>query len=185
MRHRGRRTNIVSEGVNVSAAETVSAIGRIIEQLVVAWNKGSAADFAAPFTGSADFIAFEGTHLRGRQHIEEFHRPLFGGALKGSRLQGEVRFVRLLTPDLAIMHATARVTLPGRKEPTSSRDSMQLFVVVHVAGTWRVEGMLNARRLTLEQQGFADQLSALSPEARLRVEDLVSALGTDSLIARG
>jgi uncharacterized protein (TIGR02246 family) len=169
----------------MSAAEAVSAISRIIERMVAAWNKGSAADFAAPFTGSADFIAFEGTHLRGRQQIEAFHRPLFEGVLKGSLLQGEVRFIRLLTPDLAVMHATARVTLPGRSEPSPSRDSMQLFVVVHVAGEWRAEAMLNARKITLEQQGFADRLSALSPEARLRVEDLAAALSTDSLIARG
>jgi uncharacterized protein (TIGR02246 family) len=168
----------------MSAAEAVSAISRIIEQMVAAWNKGSAAEFAAPFTGSADFVAFEGTHLRGRQQIEAFHRPLFEGPLKGSLLAGEVRFVRLLTPDLAVMHATGRVTLPGRTEPSESRDSMQLFVVVHVAGAWRAEAMLNARRLTLEQQAFADQLSALSPEARLRVEDLAAALGTQSLIAR-
>ena len=167
----------------MSAAEAVSAIGRIIDHMVAAWNKGSAAEFAAPFTGSADFIAFEGTHLRGRQQIESFHRPLFEGVLKGSLLQGEVRFVRLLTPELAVMHATARVTLPGQREPTPSRDSMQLFVVVRVAGEWRAEAMMNARRLTLEQQGFADQVSALSPEARLRVEDLATALGKQSLIA--
>lgn len=168
----------------MSAAKAVSAIGRLIEHMVAAWNRGSAADFAAPFTGSADFVAFEGTHLRGRQQIEAFHRPLFEGPLKGSVLHGEVRFVRLLTPDLAVMHATAQVTLPGRREPSPSRNSMQLFVVVRVAGEWRAEAMLNARRLTPEQQRFADEVAALSPEARLRVEDLVAALGMDSLIAQ-
>lgn len=164
-------------------AESESAIGHLIDRLVAAWNKGSAAEFAAPFTGSADFIGFDGTHLRGRGQIEAFHQPLFEGVLKGSRVSAEARFIRLLLPELALMHSTAQGTPRGRTEPSPSRDSMQLFVVARIQGEWRIEVMLNARKLTLEQQAFADELAALSPEARLRVEDLALALGTRSLLA--
>lgn len=171
-----------SEACTVNA-EAESAIGQIIDRMVAAWNRGSAAAFSAPFTDSSDFIAFEGTHLRGREQIQAFHQPLFDTVLKGSQLAGEARFVRLLRPDLAVMHATARMTLPGEREPSPSRDSMQLFVLVRAHDEWRVEAMQNARRLTLEQQAFADEVSALSPEARLRVEDLALALGTRCLLA--
>jgi hypothetical protein len=37
----------------------------------------------------ADFVAFEGTHLKGRQELASFHRPIFGTVVKGSRLEGE------------------------------------------------------------------------------------------------
>jgi uncharacterized protein (TIGR02246 family) len=68
-------------------------------RMIEAWNKGSGADFAAPFTESADFVAFEGTHWKGRQEITAFHQKLFDTSVKGSRLvEGEVKFVRFLTP---------------------------------------------------------------------------------------
>ena len=34
--------------------------------MIDAWNAGNGAAFAAPFSDTADFIAFEGTHLKGR-----------------------------------------------------------------------------------------------------------------------
>jgi pyruvate/2-oxoglutarate dehydrogenase complex dihydrolipoamide dehydrogenase (E3) component len=34
--------------------------------MIDAWNRGSGEGFAAPFSETADFITFEGTHLKGR-----------------------------------------------------------------------------------------------------------------------
>jgi uncharacterized protein (TIGR02246 family) len=74
----------------------------------------------------ADFVAFEGTHLKGRQEIALFHQRIFDTVVKGSRLAGEVKFVRLLSPVLAVMHSGVGVTLRGQSEASPSRDSMQL-----------------------------------------------------------
>jgi uncharacterized protein (TIGR02246 family) len=129
------------------------------KRMIEAWNRSSAQDFAAPFSESADFIAFEGTHLTGRAAIVGFHQPLFDTVLKGSRLEGEVKFVHFLGPDLAVMHGAVRVALPGQRQTTPSRDSMQLYVALKRDGEWAVEAMLNARRLTQEQQALADRLA--------------------------
>ncbi|MGA9768022.1 MAG: SgcJ/EcaC family oxidoreductase [Blastocatellia bacterium] len=118
--------------------------------MIEAWNKGSGEGFAAPFTERADCVAFEGTHLKGRQKIASFHQQLFDTSVKGSRLDGEVKFVRLLSPHLAVMHAVVRVTLPGQTDSSPSRDSMQIFVVAKRDEGWRAEGLLNARRLTAD-----------------------------------
>lgn len=141
--------------------EDEDAIRDIPRRMIEAWNAGDGAAFAAPFTDSADFIAFEGTRLKGRARIAAFHQDVFDTVIKGSRLGGAAGFVRFLGPELAVMHALATTTLPGGTRPSPSRNSMQLFVVVKSGGTWQVEALMNARRLSLEQQLQSDDLHAL------------------------
>ena len=150
------------------------AIRAIHRQMIDAWNVGDGAAFAAPFTDDADFVVFEGTHLKGRQQIASFTQQIFDTVVKGSRLEGEVKFVRLLSPVLAVMHSAVRTTLHGQAEASPGRDSMQLTIVTTRDGEWRGEGLLNARRLTLERQYFLDD--SLPAEAQRQVTDLVASL---------
>jgi uncharacterized protein (TIGR02246 family) len=137
-------------------------IAGILQQMIAAWNRGDGDGFAAPFTETADFVAFEGTHLKGREEIAGFHREIFATVVKGTRLEGGVRFIRLLTADVGVMHSWVTfVTLPGRGEPTRGRLSMQLYVVVRTEAGWRAEAVQNARQLTLEQQRLLDDADAV------------------------
>jgi len=151
-------------------------IRAIHQRMIDAWNVGDGAGFAASFTEDADFVAFEGTHLKGRQEIALFHQGIFNTVVKGSRLEGEVKFVRLLSPELAIMHSAVRVTLPGQTKPSPSRDSMQLTVVTKRDGEWRGQALMNARRLTIERQLFLDDIDSLHPKAQREVSDLITSL---------
>lgn len=152
------------------------AIRAIHRQMIDAWNVGDGAAFAAPFTDDADFVVFEGTHLKGRQQIASFTQQIFDTVVKGSRLEGEVKFVHLLSPVLAVMHSTVRTTLRGQAEASPGRDSMQLTIVTKRDGEWRGEGLLNARRLTMERQYFLDDIDSLPAEAQRQVTDLVASL---------
>ena len=158
------------------AADDEDAIRAIHRRMIDAWNAGDALAFAAPFTDEADFVAFEGTHLKGRREIGSFHQEIFDTVVKGTRLEGEVKFVRFLSDALAVMHSVVRVTLQGKSKPSPSRDSMQLTVVVKRDGEWRSEGLMNARRLPLERQFFLDDLDSLPAEAQRRVTDLVASV---------
>jgi uncharacterized protein (TIGR02246 family) len=100
------------------------AVRQIVVQLIEAWNSGRGDLFAAPFTKTADFVAFEGTHLHGRQEVEAFHQQLFDTSLRGTRLNGDAKFVHFLTPALAVMHGIASMTLAGHATPIVSRESM-------------------------------------------------------------
>ncbi|HKE96935.1 MAG TPA: SgcJ/EcaC family oxidoreductase [Povalibacter sp.] len=153
-----------------------TAVALLPQRMIAAWNRGSGEEFAAPFTDTADFIAFDGTHLKGRAVIAAFHQNLFDAELKGSRLEGGVKFVHFLQPQVAVMHAVASMSLPGEPEPAASRDSMQLFVAVENQGQWRLEAVLNARRLTLQRQSFWDAFESLPPEVQREVVSLVDTL---------
>ena len=153
-----------------------AAIRSIPYQLMEAWNEGSGKGFAAPFTDDADFVAFEGTHIKGRSEINSFHQQIFDTVVKGSHLEAEVKFVRLLNPELAYMHSVVRVTMPGESKPLPGRDSMQLFVVAKHNGEWKVEAVQNSRILTLERQTLSDHLDSLPEATQHKVVDFVASL---------
>jgi uncharacterized protein (TIGR02246 family) len=155
--------------------DTIPAIHR---RMIDAWNAGDSAAFAAPFTDCADFVAWDGTHLKGRQEIAAFHRQIFDTVAKGSRLEGDVKFVHFLGRELAVMHSVVTVTLSGHTQASPSRDSMQFTVISKCDGEWLGGGLMNARRLTVERQLFLDDLDSLPTEAQHRVSDLATSLKT-------
>ena len=157
--------------------QDIAALSSIPTLMIEAWNRGDGPGFAAPFTDNADFVAFEGTHLSGRAQIAEFHQYLFDTAMKGSRLVGEVRFVRRLAADWAIIHARGSTIPAGAEASTESRDSMQPFLARRVDGQWKIEAVQNSRQLALQRQDFLDGIDALSPASRRRLTELVVSSG--------
>ena len=156
--------------------DDLAAVAAIPMAMIEAWNRGDGGGFAARFGDAADFIAFEGTHLRGRDAIAEFHTRLFATDLAGSRLEGGVRFVRALDDDHAVVSAVAGTILPGEASRNPARESMQLFVAVRSDDGWTIEAVQNARQLTLERQYLLDRLADLTPDQLQEVTDLVAEL---------
>lgn len=153
-----------------------TSIREMHARMIEGWNRGSGAGFAAPFASDADFIAFEGSQLKGRSQIAQFHQMLFDTSLKGTRLEGGVHFLRLLRSDLAVLHAWATTTLQGQTNASPSRDSMQLFVCTKHGGYWQFDAMQNSRRITMEQQLLADDFATLSPGDQRELKQRVSTM---------
>jgi uncharacterized protein (TIGR02246 family) len=128
---------------NDSAEE--AAVRALYQQLMDGWNQGSGDAFAAVFTEDGDLIGFDGTHFKGRQEIAPFHQQLFDKWLKGSRLVGEVKDVRFLSPDVALMHAVGGTVMRGKSEPVPERDSIQTLVATRQDGEWRLAAFQNTR----------------------------------------
>jgi uncharacterized protein (TIGR02246 family) len=128
---------------NDSADE--AAVRALYQQLMDGWNQGSGDAFAAVFTEDGDLVGFDGTHFKGRQEIAPFHQRLFDKWLKGSRLVGEVKDVRVLSPDVALMHAVGGTVLRGKSEPVPERDSIQTLVATRQDGEWRLAAFQNTR----------------------------------------
>jgi uncharacterized protein (TIGR02246 family) len=128
---------------NDSADE--AAVRALYQQVMDGWNQGSGDAFAAVFTEDGDLIGFDGTHFKGRQEIAPFHQRLFDKWLKGSRLVGEVKDVRFLSPDVALMHAVGGTVLRGKSEPVPERDSIQTLVATRQDGEWRLAAFQNTR----------------------------------------
>ena len=121
------------------------AVRALYQQMMHGWNQGSGETFAAVFAEDGDLIGFDGTHLKGRQEIAQFHQPLFETHLKGTRLVGEVTSVRFLSPEVALMHAVGGTVMCGKSVPSPERDSIQTLVAMRDGGEWRLAAFQNTR----------------------------------------
>jgi uncharacterized protein (TIGR02246 family) len=139
------RTMSTREEASANDSTDEAAVRALYQQLMDGWNQGSGEAFAAVFTEDGDLVGFDGTHLKGRQEIAPFHQQLFDKWLKGSRLVGQVKDVRLLHPDIALMHAVSGTVMRGKSEPVPERDSIQTLVATHQDGEWRLAAFQNTR----------------------------------------
>jgi uncharacterized protein (TIGR02246 family) len=117
----------------------------LYQQLIDAWNKGSGEAWAAAFAENGDLVAFDGTHFSGRQEIAPFHQRLFETYLKGTRLVGQVKSVRFLSPDIALIHAVGGTIMRGKSTPSPERDSIQTLVATRDRGKWSLAAFQNTR----------------------------------------
>src|SRR3712207_2861375 len=60
-------------------------IRALFEDLLADWGRGDGEAYGSRFTEDADYVAFDGTHTRGRAEISASHQRLFDRFLKGTR----------------------------------------------------------------------------------------------------
>ena len=131
---------------SVNHSRDEAAVRALYQELMDGWNQGSGDAFAAVFTEDGDLVAFDGTHFKGRQEIAPFHQQRFDRWLKESRLVGQVKDARFLSPDVALMHAVGGTVMRGKSEPSPERDSIQTLVATRQEGDqWRLAGFQNTR----------------------------------------
>lgn len=123
-----------------------------LDRLTAAWNAGDATAYGAEFTADATYVAFNGQVMVGRGVIEDTHRYLFEGPLRGSRMtsaseeQASPGAVRFLRPDVAHVITTGAVIPAEQPAVTADRESVLSFVVTDDGDTWRVTALQNTRR---------------------------------------
>lgn len=136
-----------------------SPVLKTLARLAAAWNAGDPASYGAEFTADATYVTFDGQVMLGRSAIEETHRWLFEGPLRGSQMtsQGEAdassTTVRFLRPDVAHVVTTGAVLPAGQPTVTADRASVLSFVVTDEGDAWRVAAFHNTRRQNLAAAG--------------------------------
>jgi uncharacterized protein (TIGR02246 family) len=137
----------VSTSANRSATtQDEAAIRQLVENLVSNWKKGDGGAYAAQFTEDSDYIAFDGTHFKGREANAEAHQKLFDTFLKGSTLeQQRITDLRFLKPEVAVLHMVGTVKLKWQKKPAPGRLSLQTLVAVKENTEWKFAAFHNTR----------------------------------------
>jgi uncharacterized protein (TIGR02246 family) len=130
---------------NQARTEDEKAIYNLFQALLDAWNKGDGTTYGACFTENADYIVFDGSHLKGRQQIATAHQKLFDTFLKGSKLEGAVTDLRFITPEVAVFHATGAARLRWQTKAPVSRQSIQTYLAHKQAGRWQLVAFHNTR----------------------------------------
>jgi uncharacterized protein (TIGR02246 family) len=126
-------------------AEPENAVRQLVESFVDAWNVHGARAFARVFADDADFTNVFGMHARGRETIEQFHRPIFQTIFKDSRLAAIETTVRFIRPDVAAVDVRWEMT--GARDPMGKewplRRGLINLTVVRESESWSIVVMHN------------------------------------------
>jgi uncharacterized protein (TIGR02246 family) len=120
-------------------------IRALFDDLLADWGRGDGEAYGSRFTGDADYVAFDGTHTRGRREIAASHQELFDKFLQGTQLTGRILSVKFLNYDAALVHATGGTVMREKSRPSPERDSIQTLVAVREGATWRFAAFHNTR----------------------------------------
>lgn len=135
-----------ADGAEAEAIDE-AVIRGLFQELLAAWGRGDGTGYGSLFTEDADYVAFDGSHTKGRRQIVSSHQELFDRWLKGTRLTGHIESLRFLSPDVAMVHAIGGTVFPGESKPRPSRDSIQTLIATRGTDGWRFQAFHNTRIL--------------------------------------
>lgn len=125
--------------------DTQHVAKQIVEPLVSAWNIHDAHAFAAIFAQDSDFTNVFGMEARGREAIEQFHRPIFETIFNTSHLTAISTRVRFIRPDVAAIDVRWEMT--GARDPLGHewprRRGLINMVATREQDSWSIQAMHN------------------------------------------
>jgi uncharacterized protein (TIGR02246 family) len=124
------------------AEDTKAAIAEVLQVRRMAWNAGDLQAYRNLLTEDADVVSATGRKSAGRDAVvalsaEQRQLPSYRNA---SITATEIDAIRLVTPDVALVDATYRMTgvrIPEASEPGPVAGSI-LFIMVQQDGLWRI-----------------------------------------------
>ena len=132
---------IEAERARRSQRDTMeAAIKKPIFDFSAAWAAGSGRKMAECFTHDAHFIAFDGTRLKGRTAIGDWHQPALDTVLRHTTLDIRVDDIEMLTADLALVTGSGGPRDDkGTERSRLAGDSYSTYLVKQLAaGEWKL-----------------------------------------------
>ena len=114
-----------------------AAIRSVIAGLTEAWAAGDGDAWAGAFSEDADFTVWFGLFLSGRDDIAWGHNLIFNDFYAGTTFHLDVRKIRFLGPDYAVVHLEGSVTSGDELKP-SEPDAVPLIVLMRVEKGWKI-----------------------------------------------
>lgn len=136
-----------------------SQVRSLYHELLQGWNRSSARDFAALFTGDGNTVGFDGSQMNGRTQIETELAGIFASH-QTARFIGIIRDVRFLDPTVAVIRAVAGMVPPGQTEINAATNAIQTLIAVKQDGGWRIALFQNTPAAFHGRPELAQQLTA-------------------------
>jgi uncharacterized protein (TIGR02246 family) len=127
-----------------AAGEDETAIRENVRQMESGWNAKSGAQFAKPLAADADYVVVNGMYLKGREAIAQAHQSIFDTIYKESTLSLSVKQVRMLRPDVAVVHVAATNKYKLDAE-THVAQAILTLVMTKEPGGWTIAAFQNTR----------------------------------------
>jgi uncharacterized protein (TIGR02246 family) len=109
----------------------------LYRQLLEAWDKRNARDFALLFASDGNIVGFDGTQVFGQTDIGAHLSEIFSHH-QTARYVWIVREVRSLADDATILSAVAGMVPPDKEDINPDVNAVQTLIAVKKAGVWKV-----------------------------------------------
>ena len=137
-----------------------TAIRSVVAGLTQAWTDGDGEAWGSAFADDADFTVWFGLPIAGRDEIARGHAFIFDSVYAGTTYHLNVRGIRFLGPDVAVVHLEGRVASEGAPLPENP-DSVPLAVMAREADGWKIVAFQNTPHLIDELGGRSVPLSEI------------------------
>jgi uncharacterized protein (TIGR02246 family) len=95
---------------NAQTKPDETAIRKILEEEVAAWNRGDADEYSRHFATDGTFTNVQGMYYTGYKAFRERHEVIFKGQFQGTVLQQEVVSLRFVSHDVAVVDSLSWVS---------------------------------------------------------------------------
>ncbi len=135
-----------------------SEISSLYQQIIEAWNKRSATEFAALFFEDGNVVGFDGSQMNGRAEIESTLQQIFTDH-ETAPYVGKIREVRFLTTDTAVLRAIGGVIPIGTSDINPALNTIQTIVAAKDGDKWRIALYQNTPAQFHGRPDLVDQMS--------------------------
>lgn len=117
------------------------AIAELIQNFDKAWNSHIPKEIAGFWTSEGDLMTPYGRWIMGRNQIEKHFEMEKGTRIGRSNIQQSVDINRFLSPDLAMVDATVRVSVPGDPKGQNAQFLLQhgIYILTKEDGKWKIQ----------------------------------------------
>lgn len=118
------------------------AIRQIVKDVENGWNTHSGKAFAASFAADADYVVVNGMYVKGREAIERGHQQIFDTVFKDSGQKSNVKSIRFLRSDVAVVHIEWELTVRSEGKEDKARALNTMFMSKE-NGKWSIAAFHN------------------------------------------
>jgi uncharacterized protein (TIGR02246 family) len=137
---------LLAAPLGAQTASDDTAIRRIVQDEIDAWNKGDAVAYSRHFAADGTFTNIAGQFFTGYDAFLKQHAVIFQGRFKQTTLQQDVVSLKFLRPDVAVIEvltavagaAPAQLVQGTAPDATGRLRTRLLQVVVKQGSDWKV-----------------------------------------------
>jgi len=142
------------------------AVRTLYRKVLDGWNQHSAEAFASPFADDGEAIGFDGSQMIGRAEIAATLRQIFADHVTAPYVS-QVRSVRLVSPEVAILRAIVGMVPPGQMNLNPALNAHQTLVAAKRDGLWHIHLL---QTTPAQLHGRPDLVKQMTEELRQGLE---------------
>lgn len=152
---------------NSSDSSWESATRELYRQILEAWNKRNAREYALLFAPDGNIVGFDGTQVFGQSEIGAHVSEILSHHQTASYVS-IVREVRSVTDDVTILSGAAGMVPPGKDDINPEVNAAQTLVAVRKEGAWKIALFQNT---PARLDGRPDAAKQLTEELRAALRE--------------